>query len=83
VSGNVSAEGWADVINAKGTEAEPFAAAPVQTHDAVLAARHVLALAGTRPGEASALVGAPGLAPAAPPSTDATDEQDAAGSVSE
>jgi Viral BACON domain len=49
VAGNVSAEGWTDYINAKGTEKGPFPVSPVDTTQACSAAHQVLADAGMKP----------------------------------
>ena len=73
VAGNVSADGWTDVINAKGTESAPFPAAAVGTDEAVVAARQVLAQAGTRAGEAADLVGKQEFRPSGPPRKEAPD----------
>jgi hypothetical protein len=49
VASNYSMEGWTGYINSKGTESAPFAAAPVDTIDACIAANRVLADAGVEP----------------------------------
>ncbi len=80
IEGNVSAEGWSDYINAKGTETAPFAAPEIEMHSAFVAAEHVLSHAGIEPGQASDLVSKSLLAQEAPTpraaDTDVYDDSD-------